>query len=436
MLTRRRFITGSIVCLTGGLLAACSGSSQEGGTTVEPVGATQVPTTDGTPSMTPQSSSEGSSGGREPIRVGLVVQKTGVFAIIGQYIEEGLRLFLDSVNNHVSGREIELVVADEGEEAEQGLNAIRQVVERSRVHILAGIVKSNVAYGMRDYVHSHEIPTLIANAGAHGLTLDPARRSPFIYRTSFANGQMEYPLGPYAVNVLGYERVLVLASDYSAGYEHAEGFKKGFGKNGGIVVDEIYPPLNTNDYGPYLKRVNDIVSGGGVDAVWAFFAGADAVRFVTQYADFGLKDKVPLIGTGWLTSENYLQQLGDSAEGIVTSLHYAVRHGSNENREFVDSYVAKYNHLPSQDSYHGYVTGRVIYEALEAIEGAVEEKDRFLEALRAVNFIGPTGAVRFHPETQNVIVNCFILQAVPSNGEYINQILDYIPDVPDTVLVE
>ncbi|BAS28006.1 ABC transporter substrate-binding protein [Limnochorda pilosa] len=338
----------------------------------------------------------------DPIRIGVLLPYSGVYTSLGENITAGLELFLEETGYTAAGRRLELVKQDTQGDPRQGLPKVRQLVERDRVDLLVGVVHSGVAAAIRDYVHARRIPLVIANAGDPSLTRDPARRSPYIFRVSFANGQYEYLLGRYAYEVLGYRTVVVTAPDYSAGHDKAGAFKQYFEQAGGRVVQEVYPPLGTNDFGPYLAGLQQ------ADAVWAFFAGTDAVRFVQQYQEFGLKERMPLIGAGDMVDEAYLDEIGEAALGTVTSLHYSPLVETPENRSFVEQYRGRYGETANQFAYQGYLAARVIAEAIEGVGGRVEETDAFLEALRAVTFTGPAGPFRFDPTSQNVVFNVYI----------------------------
>ncbi|MCM8747830.1 ABC transporter substrate-binding protein [Thermomicrobiaceae bacterium CFH 74404] len=414
----------------GALLAACGGEAAPTPAAPAPAASPTPPAATPTPaaaSPTVAATPTGQAGG-EPVRLGVLLPYSGVYTALGENITRGLELYLEEIGYQAGGRTIEVYKEDDAANPEVGLTKARQLVERDGVHLLAGIVHSGVATALRDFVDSQQIPLIIANAGAAALTRDPAQRSPYIFRVSFANGQYEWPLGPYAHDSLGYARVAVTAPDYSAGHEKANAFKAAFQKAGGQIVDEVYPPLDTADFGPFLQRLQQ----AQVDAVWAFFAGADAVRFVQQYNDFGLKDQFPLIGAGDLVDEAYLEQQGEAALDAVTSLHYTPQYDSSENQAFVQAFRGKHGQVPNQFAYQGYLCARVIAEALDAVEGQVEEREAFLSALKQVQFTGPTGQFRFHPETQNVVFTVFFRRVERlDDGSLGNVVLDKVEGIDD-----
>ncbi len=419
-LSRRRLIWYGLA-LAGGLLAACAGE----GTT---------PSSGATGSASPTDSANatatmaGTPSAEEPVRIGMLVALSGPFASLGENLVRGLELALEEVNSEVAGRQIVVQVEDAAGNPDQALAKARQLVERDRVQVLAGVTLSSEAGALRDYIVSSGVPLIVSNAGLPGLTRDPKMRSPLIFRVSFANGQHEAPFGRYAYEKLGFRRVVLTGLDYSAGHDKVGAFGKHFEAAGGTIVGEVYAPVDTADYGPYLQRIAQYEA----DGVFAFYSGVDAVRFVQQYAEFGIKEQIPLFGSGDTVDESILQEQGEAALGYVSSSHYAVLYDSPENQELVRRTRERYGVVANQFVYQGYVTGRVIVEALAAVDGAIEDTARFLEALRAVRFRGPTGEFRFHPESQGAIITVFIrrVERLPS-GELGNVVLDVIPDVDD-----
>jgi branched-chain amino acid transport system substrate-binding protein len=368
--------------------------------------------------------SGGMAGAAEPIKIGYLAPYVGVFAKFGSDLRDGFKLYLDEIGNKVAGRQIIFIDEDDEGKPEVGLVKAKKLVEKDQVHILAGIISSGVAYAVRDYVIASKVPLVITNAGANKLTQD--QRSPFIFRTSFANGQQDLAGGWYAYAKLGARRVIMMGSDYAAGHEKGDGFKKAFQFMGGEVVEEIYPPLGTNDFAPYLAKITNYV--GKVDRTWAFFAGSDAIRFVNQYQEYGLKEKLKLFCEEGVTDEANLPSQKDAALGIESYARYCIGYDSPENRKFVKEYRKKYNYDPGSLSEGGYVGAKFIVKALEAVKGKIENQEAFLKALRGVKFEAPRGPIRFD-EHQNVIFNTFIERVEKRDGKYNNEVVYVIPDV-------
>lgn len=282
--SRRRFATARTVPVAA-LLVACRGRNGDNpGTTC---------------SGTPQSvSGEAVSPVAkevldESIRLGFLVARTGPFASLGENLLRGLELALEDAGYSVAGRPIAVLVEDSAANPDQALTKARQLVERDRAHILAGITLSNEAAVLRDCVVEAGIPLIVSNAGLPGLTRDPHLRHPLIFRLSSANGQHEAPSGRYTYEELGYRRVALTGLDSSAGHDEVGVFARQFQAAGDQIAGEVYAPADTTDYGPYSQRLSHF----SPDAIFAFYSGADAVRFVQQYSNFGLKERIPLFGS-------------------------------------------------------------------------------------------------------------------------------------------
>lgn len=358
-----------------------------------------------------------------PVKVGLLVPYTGVFASCGDNITRGAELYLDEVGWKAGGREIKLFKEDTEMNGQVGLQKARRLVESEKVDLLTGIVSSTVAYAVRDYVVSNKIPLIIANAGASDLTRE--KGSKYIFRVSFSNGQYEYPEGVYAYNKMNLRKIVVLAPDYAAGHEKANGFMAGFKDAGGQIIQEIYPKLGTTDYGPFLTQVKD------ADAVWVHFSGNDSITFVKQYEEYGLKNKMPLLTSGDCVDESSLPSQGDSAVGIISALHYSAALDTAENKKYVSRYIAKYHEEPNMFAEQGYVAAKVIVEALNGVKGNLTDTEALLNEIRKANFEAPQGPFSFDPKTQNVIFNTYIRKVEKKDGKLVNSVIETIPEVKD-----
>ncbi len=360
----------------------------------------------------------------EPIRIGFLGTFVGVYAKPGKDMTDGFKLALDEIGNKVAGREIVFISEDDESKPDVGPIKARKLVEKDRVHILAGVIHSGVAYAIKDYVINNKLPFMICNAGAIKLT--QADRSPYIFRSSFVNGQQDLAGGWYAYTKLGIRKVIMMFPDYSAGHEKANGFKKTFKALGGEVVTDIYPPLATTDYGPYLAKVAEYA--GKVDRVWMFFSGSDAVRSITQYNEYGLKEKIKPFVIGDTVDETVLPSQKDAALGIESYLHYAWALDTPENKRFNKTYREKFGYDPGMFSSGGYNGGKAVIEALKAVKGKIEDKEAFLSALRKVKFEAPIGPFRFD-DHQNVVFNVHIRRVEKKDGIYMNVVTEKIPDV-------
>ena len=188
-----------------------------------------------------------------PVKIGLSVPLSGVYASLGEDMTQGFNLYLDMNDGRLGGRDIEVVSADEGEGPETGVPATTKLVTQDQVSAVVGIVNSSVALGLQDTFVQSEVPLIIANAGADDLT---AEASPYIWRTSFTNGGVAAALGEAVAEDVGDGSVYLIAADYAAGEESVNGFKEAFEAAGGTVAGETYTPFGTtSDWQPYLSKI-------------------------------------------------------------------------------------------------------------------------------------------------------------------------------------
>jgi branched-chain amino acid transport system substrate-binding protein len=360
------------------------------------------------------------AGAQAPFKAGFVIPLTGVYAALGEDLRDGFQLYWSQTGSKAAGRAVEVVVEDKGSnKPDDGLTKARKLVERDGVQVLAGVISSPVAVALREYVHGQKIPFIVANAGADVIT--QKARSPYVFRASFANSDSSHPLGEWAYKT-GYRRMVLMASDYGAGYEHVGGIARTFIEAGGKIIQEIYSPLGTADFAPFISTIDR-----NADVVAVFFAGADALRFVNQYAEYGLKGKIPLIGKGFLVDEVILPKLGDAALDIVTSLQWTPALETPDNKKFVAAYEAKTKRAATVYAEQGYASAQMIARALESIKGNAENRDAFLAALRKIEINAPRGKVKLD-DYQNPIHTIYIRKVEKKGGKLQNSVIAAYPN--------
>jgi len=436
---RRAFLRRTLGILgVSALVAACRGQATPTPTQAPaaasptPAPAAATPTPAATPTAAAAASpTAAATVSSQPMRIGVLLTLSGPASPNGEANLRGIQLAFEEAGKAIGGRPFELLIEDSAGNPEQALAKIRQLVEQQRINLLLGITLSNEAAALRDYIHQNGVPTIVTNAALQALTRDPNMRSPYIFRVSYANGQYDSPVADYAYNELGYRRMLGFAADYAAGKEELAAFKARFTKAGGTWVDEFYSPMGTQDFGPYLQRIQQ--QAGNIDAVFQFHGlSSDAIRLVVQYEEFGLKDQIPLVASGATTDDSILAEMGDAAVGLVSGTVYTASIDTPGNKEFVQKFQQKYNRKPGQVDYLGYLGGLVARAAIEAVKGNVEDKQALLQAIKSVRVEAPAGTFAFYPESQGPVHTVYICRvAKASDGSYYNEILKSIPNVDD-----
>ena len=358
---------------------------------------------------------------KEPIKVGFLLPYTGTMTLQAKTINDGAELYFDEIGRKAGGRPIQVIKEDTELNPTTGLNKLRRLVEQRKVDFFIGPVSSAVALAIHDYVKKQPVIQINPIAFTRELT-SPEKWGKNIFRVCDTTDVNCVPMGKWMYKNTPYRNIVITGSDFAAGHHSLEAFKAGFEASGGKVVKEIYPKLGTMDFAPFLAMIKDTK---GADAIFAFYAGTDAVRFVQQYREYGLDKKLPLYGHAGLTDEPYLPSIGDAAIGLLTSGHYASTIDTPKNHAFVKAYRAKYGEIPCRYSEVGYVSANLIGAAAESLKGDLGNIDRVSEAIRKVGngMESPSGSVEFDRYNQR-IVNMYVLKVEKRDGKLMNVIYD------------
>jgi branched-chain amino acid transport system substrate-binding protein len=357
-----------------------------------------------------------------PIKIGMLVPQSGPLAANGKDMINGFELFFEENKYRLAGREIKFIVEDDEGKPATGLTKIRGLVEGQGVHLVTGPLSAGVGYAVAPYIDSKKVPAIFPIVAGDDLT--QRKRSPYIVRVGWAGSQPSHPFGKWVYDNLKYKRIAVIAYDFAFGWEVVAGFHRTFEEAGGQIVQKLWPPLGTADFAPYISQLKR-----DVDAIYAQFSGADALRFGKQFAEAGLKERLPLIGGGTFVDEHVLRVQGDEVLGVITALHYSAALQTPANKKFAAAYEAKYRQIPSYYSEGTYVAGVALKAALEATGGDIENVDRFLGALRRVDLSdSPRGPMRFD-DYGNPIMNIYVRKVERVNGRLQNTVLHTFPNV-------
>ena len=357
---------------------------------------------------------------QEPVRVGVLTIRSGPIASCGRQMEEGLQFALKERGGVLGGRKAEVFFGDSaGQPALTRAKAL-ELVERNRVHVLTGPVAAFEAYAISDYVRQAEMPTIISPAAADDITQRKA--NPWFVRATMSGSQVTHPLGEYAAKKLGYKRIATIADDFAYGHEHTGGFQRTFEENGGKIVQKLWPPITTPDYGPYIAQLKT-----NVDAVYAGFGPTNGQRFLRQYKEFGLK--LPVLGMVTTTEESSLKSMGDEALGVITAGTYSAALDTPINRKWVQAMRAEYKEDPGFCTIGGYLAVLFLEAGMKGVNGRVEDKAAFIKALRAIQLPDtPQGPIRLDSHG-NPVVNVYIRRVEMRDGRLMNVVIDTYREV-------
>ena len=318
------------------------------------------------------------------LKVGLMLPATGTYAALGTAIENGFRLYVGEQGGKLGGREIEFVKVDDESDPAKATDNVNKLIKRDNVDVLVGTVHSGVAMAMAKVAKDTGTLLLVPNAGADAVTGPMC--APNIFRSSFSNWQPGYAMGE-VVAKKGHKNVVTITWKYAAGDESVRGFKEAFEKAGGKVVKELSLPFPNVEFQALLTEI----AASKPDAVYTFFAGGGAVKFVKDYAAAGLKKSIPLYGAGFLT-DGTLEAQGADADGLLTTLHYADSLGNARDNAFRLAYAKAFKLQPDVYAVQGYDAAQMLGIGLAAVKGDVSKKAEIAAASEQAKIDSPRGA--------------------------------------------
>jgi branched-chain amino acid transport system substrate-binding protein len=339
-----------------------------------------------------------------PFKLGLLTVKTGPLAQGGIQMEQGALTFLKEQNYTMGGRKVDFVSADTGGNPAGAKTKAQELVERDKVDVILGPLAAFELYAISDYIREQKTPTL-SLAAADNLT--QRQPNPYLLRASATSSQAMQPMGHYAATELKLKRVVCVVEDFAFGYEQMGGFQASFQKDGGCVVNKLWPPIVTPDYTPYIAQISDC------DGVCQGFAGSNPLRFMKAYASAGLKYPVVTGETGG--DDALLKSFGEEAVGLISCTPYTLDLETDGNRRFVDGILKNYNSIPGFYAAGIYVNCQAVDAGLKAVNGNTDDKQKFMDALRAVNIADtPRGPIKF--DHLGNVVGTFYVRRIGTEG--------------------
>ncbi|MET7875422.1 ABC transporter substrate-binding protein [Micromonospora profundi] len=351
---------------------------------------------------------------RSPIKIGLIVPKSGGVKSIGDDIANGFQLFLDLHDQRLGGHPVELLIADEGETAKSGKAAVDQLLKQN-VLALTGVVNSSVMVGIRDTVEEARVPLIGSNASPSSL-----QSVVYIWRTSYVLDEAGRALGRYLRDQLPANgRVAIIVPENVGSPDVVRGFRQEFGATDRRIAD---PVTNTNpttspNKTTYVADIEKALAKKPT-AVFCFFAGAAAVEFIKQLRD---QFSGPVYAPGFLTEGNVLESLGQDALGIQTALNYSADLNNTSNRVFASAYRKKHQLTPTTYAMASYDAAQVLDQAIQLTGGSPSPQQVNLALGRIGQIDSPRGIWQFNqPRTPQ---QKWYLREVQRDGQATSNVL-------------
>jgi len=320
-------------------------------------------------------------GAKAPIKVGILLPYSGTYAMLGNSITNALKLRIETAGGMLGGRPVEYIPIDSEMSVPKAPTNTNKLVQKEKVDFLVGPVHSGIAQAMAKIVGGTKGPIMVVPNAGSNLVTGPLC-APNIFRTSFSNWQPSYPGGKVMADD-GHKTAVTITWKYAAGKQMMAAGKDNFEKNGGKVIKVIEVPFPDVEFQAHLSEIASLKP----DAVFSFFSGGGAIKFVKDYAAAGLKDNIALYGPGFLT-EGVSGAQGAAAEGIKTTLHYSTDLDNAANRKFREDYVKAYGAKPGPNvfSVQGYDTGSLLLQAAAAVGGDISATSDVIAAMETATF--------------------------------------------------
>lgn len=347
-------------------------------------------------------------GAEQPVKIGILLPYSGTYAMLGNSITNALKMRIEENGSKLGGRPVEYVAIDSEMSVPKAPTNTNKLVGKEKVDFLIGPVHSGIAQAMAKIVGGDQGPIMIVpNAGSNLVTGQFC--APNIFRASFSNWQPAWPCGKVMADD-GHKKIVTITWGYAAGKQMMAAGRENFEQHGGTSIKDILVPFPDVEFQAHLSEIASLEP----DAVFSFFSGGGAVKFVKDYAAAGLKDKIPLYGPGFLT-EGVSKAQGAAAEGIKTTLHYAANLDNEANKTFRAAYKGAFDDDANVFAVQGYDTGSLLVTAMDAVEGDSSDAAGLIAALEGAELTdSPRGAWKMS-KAHNPIQDIYLRQV--SNGE-------------------
>ena len=335
----------------------------------------------------------------EELRIGYLAPTTGIFAQVGKDMVDGFKMYLDQHKDVLGGAQVKFIVEDEQGRPDTAVTKAKKLILQDKVHMIAGGLLASTGYALAPVSTAEKVLYVNPVAAADDLTQRDFSKYPFHIRTGWSSSQPSHPFGQWACEQ-GYKKIVAIGADYAFGYEVVGGFQRAFEACGGQVIQKIWPPLNTKDFGPYIPTIK-----ADADAIFSLMVGPMSLQFPKQLAASG--NKKPVIGGGTSYDEFVLPAMGDEVIGHVSALQYSAAIDTPRNAEFVKEYRAKYGKVPSYYSETNYTTAGMIDQVLAKNQGKFPGAEEFIKQLASMKFDTIRGPVTID-EMRNPVQNIYI----------------------------
>lgn len=343
----------------------------------------------------------------EPLKIGVPTSRTGPYTILGDQVVRAVEFAVEEANakGGVGGHPVEMRVGDTEGNPDAGRRAAEKLALEG-YNVLTGPISSAVGLAIASQLDRWDAMYVSVVNKSDKLTGDSCH--PRMFRANHSDAMDLAIVKPWLSEQAEADWAII-AADYVWGRGSGDAFKAVATELGKTIKAEVFPPLGTTDFAPYITQLRD----SGASGVWVALSGADAINFAKQAKQFGLTDKVKMFGHNFVVDQT-LATLGADGVGIWGNVNYTAGIDTPENRAFVEAWTAKYSMPPS--NYEGET-----YAGLQALFGAVEAAGSVAPADISEAFPGLTvatvfGEVTMRAQDNQLALPNYLGRAVQEDG--------------------
>ena len=352
--------------------------------------------------------------GKEPVKIGLVSSKSGVFAEQGEEVIRGIRFAIEEANAQggVDGRKVEVAEADDEGTPDAG-RRVAERLARDGHNLLIGTIPSSISLAIAQNLDRWDAAYFSVISKSDRLTGDTCK--PRSFRTNHSDAMDIAMINEWGKTIPG-NTFAVLGADYIWGRDSGESFKKAIESQGKKVALSLFAPMGTKDFAPYIAQLK----AANVDAIWVAEVGRDQIAFLKQAEEFGLIPKTRLIGHS-LIQPLTIRATGKALENVPGNTTYSPDIKTVRNKAFVDAWKAKFNRLPTDNEGSAYNGAQVIFDGVRLAK-SVKPED-VSKALRGAQLDTVYGKVTMRAADNQLVLPTYVARAKMVDGS-LRQVLE------------
>lgn len=344
---------------------------------------------------------------KDPVRVGLVSSKSGVFAQQGEEVIRAVKFAIDEANakGGVDGRKVEVAEADDEGTPDAG-RRVAEKLARDGYNLLIGAIPSSISLALAPNLERWDAAYFVVASKSDKITGDTCRAR--VFRTNHSDAMDIAMISEWAKGFKD-KTYASMAADYVWGRDSAESFAKAVKAQGKDVKLQLYAPLGTKDFSPFIAQLKE----AKVDAIWVAETGRDAIAFVKQAHEFGLVPQTRLIGHSLIL--NFMINGTDKIlEGTAGTTGYTPDIDNPRNKAFVAAWKAKFNRLPTDNEGQAYNGAQVMFDGVKKA-GSAKPAD-VSKALSGAQLDTIYGSVTMRAADNQLVLPNFVGRAKVADG--------------------